>query len=413
MKIILSTDPIRWPLTGIGRYTYELARRLESNARVTDCRFFNYGRWQQSKDFLPFGDEKSRTVGSPSAKTKGLEFLRKSLANSELAVKVYSRVMPLIYNLKLSRFSSSHLYHSPNFILPSFGGRKIVTFHDLSIFKYPEFHPESRVSLMSAETQKAARNADHIITVSEAVREEVIDFFSRSPDDVTAVHLASFIGQSSVSNAEKGNLLSRFKLRSGQFFLFISSIEPRKNISRILDAFEALPEGFKKEHPLVLAGSSGWKSGDILKRIKKLSDSGSVIYLGYINDVELECLYESAGALVFPSIYEGFGLPIIESQSKGVPVITSRISCMPEVSGGAALLVDPYNSEDIGQAMEKIMLDAGIREDLSHRGHLNAQKFSWDRMLTETLDVYEKILIHARSVGRIRFHSEKKAALTD
>jgi len=391
MKIVLATDPIFWPLTGIGKYTFELAKRLSTESRISDIRFFNMGRWQDATEVSKFANAKGGESADRGFMKKSFGFVRKSLSDNKLAVGVYSRITPHVYRQRLKPYSTDYIYHSPNFMLPPFDGKKVATFHDLSVLKYPEFHPESRVSFLTPEIIKAARNADHIITDSEAVRREVIDYFAMPEANVTAVPLASSLDERPPDPLMLNNFLAKHRLINRQYLLFVSSIEPRKNITRILDAYESLSPAFKSQYPLVLAGSSGWKSGELLKRIDLLGERGSVRYLGYTSDAELHYLYSSAGALVFPSIYEGFGLPIIEAQKMGLPVITSKISCMPEVAGNAALLVDPHDVEALGAAIEQIILDDTLRDRLKVQGLENSARFSWAATVAGTLDVYAKL----------------------
>ena len=391
MKIILATDPIFWPLTGIGRYTFELATRFSSEPRLADIRFFNLGRWQDATEFERAENGDTGEAANSGFLKKSFGLLRKSLSNNQTAVKIYSRITPFIYQRRLKPFSAEYIFHSPNFMLPRFDGKKVATFHDLSVLKYPEFHPDSRVSLLQPEVIKAANEADHIIAVSEAVRQEIIEYFSMPTGRVTAIPQASFIGDCTPDPELLEGFLRGLDLVKGQFLLFVSSIEPRKNISRILDAYESLSPSFKRQNPLVFTGSSGWKSEVVLERIKRLGDSGLVRYLGYTSDADLKFLYASAGALVFPSIYEGFGLPIIEAQAMGVPVVTSNLSCMPEVAGDAALLVDPYNVDDISGALEQVMLDEGLRQKLKASGLNNARQYSWGKTAARTLDVYSRL----------------------
>jgi len=391
MKIILATDLVFWPLTGIGKYTIELAKRYITNPRVSDIRYFNMGRWQAASELQHFGTEVRSDLSELNQKGKIFGAIRKSLSNNKFAVKVYSRITPYLYQHRLKQFAGNYIYHSPNFMLPKFEGKKVTTFHDLSILKYPEFHPESRVSFLRPEIIEAAKNADQIITDSEAVRQEVIEYFGKNPEDVTAIPLASSLGDMPRDSELLDNFLNSHKLVKKQFFLFVSSIEPRKNISRILDAYELLAPALRKQYPLVLTGSSGWKSEAIIKRIGLLSEAGHVRHLGYSSDAELGYLYSAAGALVFPSIYEGFGLPIIEAQAMGVPVVTSNLSCMPEVAGGAALLVDPYDVDAISGALEQVMLDDDLRRKLKADGFKNAKQYSWDITAARTLDVYSRL----------------------
>jgi alpha-1,3-rhamnosyl/mannosyltransferase len=391
MKIILATDPLFWPLTGIGKYTLELAKRLSREPRITDIRFFNLGNWQDAASVRGFGNERYGEPSNKSTFQQAIESLRKALANNKSAVRAYSRITPYLYKKRLKPFASEYIYHSPNFMLPPFDGKMVATFHDLSVIKFPEFHPETRVSFLHPEICKAAERADHIITDSEAVRKEIIEYFARSPEKVSAVPLASSLGNTAPDPSLLDQFLKKHGLASRQFFLFVSSIEPRKNIDRLLDAYESQPLAFKRQFPLVLTGSSGWRSETILKRIDALSQSGAVRYLGYTSDEELKFLYCSAGALVFASLYEGFGLPIIEAQSLGTPVITSDLSCMPEVAGDAALLVDPYDVDRLGSALQQVMLDDDLRTNLQAKGIENAAKYSWDTTVSKTLDVYSQL----------------------
>jgi alpha-1,3-rhamnosyl/mannosyltransferase len=395
MKVILATDPIFWPLTGIGKYTFELAKRLGSDPEISDIRYFNMGRWQSADELRrPGRDNDGGNPEEAGLLQKGFGTLRKALSNNQSAIKVYSRITPYLYRHRLKPFTADYIYHSPNFMLPPFAGKKLATFHDLSVLKYPEFHPESRVSLLRPEMIKAAENADHIITDTEAVKQEVVEYFEKSPDDVTAIPLASSLGNTQPESKFSKDFLDRHRLSEQQFLLFVSTIEPRKNIDRILDAYESLSSDVKQQYPLVLTGSSGWRSEDLFKRIDKLRENDLVRYLGYSTDAELRCLYDSAIALIFPSIYEGFGLPIIEAQAMGLPVITSNLSCMPEVAGDAALFVDPFDVDSIAAGLEGVIQDTALREKLKIAGIKNSRKYSWDKTTYETIQVYLRMQSH-------------------
>lgn len=391
MKIILATDPVFWPLTGIGKYTLELAKGLSHSNSIEDLRFFNMGRWQPIEDLRQFGNKNAGKAENTGWAHKSFSMLRRSLANHKLTTATYARIAPLMFRQRLKSFAHDYIYHSPNFMLPPFSGKKIATFHDLSVLKYPEFHPESRVTYLRPEILRSARVADHIITDSEAVRQEIIEYFARNPNEVSVIPLASTLVGEPADPVALDKFLTTHELTKGRFFLFVSSIEPRKNIERILDAYSALPAIFRERNPLVMTGSSGWKSTELLKRIKTLGNAGQVQYLDYSSDMDLIYLYQSAGALVFPSVYEGFGLPIIEAQSMGVPVLTSNRSCMPEVAGEAALLVNPFDVDDIRHALEQIMVDDALRRNLIRDGLHNARRFSWENTVSKTLDVYARV----------------------
>lgn len=391
MKVVLATDPVFWPLTGIGKYTFELANRLGSEPRISDIRYFNMGHWQSAEALRRSGLDDGGNSAEEGLLRKSFGIIRKALSSNQSAIKVYSRITPHLYRHRLKPFSADYIFHSPNFMLPPFTGKKVATFHDLSVFKYPEFHPEARVLLLKPEIIKSAEEADHIITDSEAVKREVVEYFARSPQDVTAIPLASSLGGERPDQAFLKTFLDRHGLSNEHFFLFVSTIEPRKNIDRILDAYESLPEKTQQQYPLVLTGSSGWKSEGVLKRIDTLGQNGLVHYLGYSSDAELRCLYATARALIFPSIYEGFGLPIIEAQAMGLPVVTSKVSCMPEVAGDAALFVDPFDAESIAAALERVTEDAKLRDKLKMAGLENSGQYSWDITADKTLQVYSRM----------------------
>lgn len=391
MKIILATDPVFWPLTGIGKYTLELARGLSREPTLADLRFFNMGHWQNTENLRQFSNEDIGHAGKTGWARKHFGSLRRSLANHALATRLYARITPYFFSQRLKPFAAEYLYHSPNFMLPPFAGRKISTFHDLSILRYPEFHPESRVAYLEPEILRAAEYADHIITDTETGRREVMEYFGKGPDEVTAVPLASTLNGELPTPAEIDEFLAAHGLVKGNFFLFVSSIEPRKNIARIVEAYAALPAATRRRHPLIMTGSSGWKSEALMRRINVKDEASGLQYLNYASDTDLKCLYASAGALVFPSIYEGFGLPILEAQTMGLPVLTSDRSCMPEVAGDAALLVDPFDVDAIKQGLEQIMLDDTLRASLRTAGLNNARRYSWESTVSKTLDVYRRV----------------------
>lgn len=398
MKIILATDPIFVPLGGIGRYTLELATRFQENVgkqeEFLDVRYFNLWNWE---DPDRYSDNLDKFITArPSTEQVSFSTLRTVFARSSIAVSIYKILIPWLQLFRLRPFAAEYIFHSPNFMLPKYPGKSVVTIHDLSILKFPEFHPSARVKLLKPLIFKSIKNANHIITDSHSTKRELIDYFDLDEERLSAIPLASTISHSGLGDDDCSELLESLELRPGRFFLFVGTIEPRKNIERLLDAYEGLPQGIKDEYSLVLVGSEGWGSDQIHTRLKELKVVGAVKYIGYVSDIHLEQLYFSALCLVFPSLYEGFGLPIIEAQSLGTAVITSNLSCMPEVAGGAAIEVDPTDVSEIRSAMELLIADTGLRQDLIAKGYANASRYSWDKTVDMTLDVYRKV--NAQSV---------------
>jgi glycosyltransferase involved in cell wall biosynthesis len=177
----------------------------------------------------------------------------------------------------------------------------------------------------------------------------------------------------------------------GDFLLFVGTIKPNKNLPRILDAFAELRrKGFK--HQMVIVGQWGWSYEPVKKRLEDPELKSSVLHFGFVPDEHLPLFYSACTAMVSPSLYEGFGLPVLEAMACGAPVITSNVSSLPEVTGDAAILVDPFSVEEISHAMERVLRDEGLRNEMSQKGLERSKKFSWDKVAKETMAVYEKVI---------------------
>ncbi|MEH6590852.1 MAG: glycosyltransferase family 1 protein [Halioglobus sp.] len=390
VNLILETDSVIHPLTGIGRYTYELATRFHQMSAIDDLKLFNRGQWQNPDTIEDPGSTRPDPSDSAPLTTEKRQ-LKHLLTRNKLAVASYRRIIPAIHKRRLNVFSDTHIYHAPNFMLLPYNGRKVVTFHDLSVLKYPQYHTDDRVGKLAPEMEKAAINADHIITDSETVRQEVINYFGLAPNRVSAVHLASALNLEHSDEASRARWLQQQQLKDKTYFLFVSTLEPRKNVSALLRAYDQLPTNIKASHPLVLAGQLGWNSSELRDEISSLKARNNILLPGYLSNHQLAHLYAGATALIFPSIYEGFGLPIIEAQSFGTPVITSTVSCMPEVAGEGALLADPADTEAISMAMQSIIEDTKLASRLRQAGKTNADKYSWEDTAKKTLAIYRSL----------------------
>ncbi len=377
MQVILSVNAIKPPLTGIGRYTWELANRLPSMQEVYTVRFLFEGRWVNDIGGL---------LNQSSAKLA----VRQRLLRNRLAVAGYRWLSPKLLRHRLQSFPD-HLYHSPNFYLPPFTGPSIATIHDLSIFRCPQFHPPERVAFMQREIEIALSRADFLITDSEFIRQEVIEFFDWPAEKVKAVPLGVAEEFRPREKEEIAGVLKNFDLAYGSYTLCVATIEPRKNIEVLLAAYEALPEAQRNCYPLVLVGGYGWRSEAIHRRIEKGQRQGWLLYLGYVSESELPMIYSAARGFVYPSLYEGFGLPVLEAMASGLPVLISNRSSLPEVAMGAALIVD---AEDVQKMTEKIAVlleDDPWREKASKRSLQVAERFSWEITTQKTVEVYRTV----------------------
>lgn len=270
----------------------------------------------------------------------------------------------------------------------------VVTIHDLSFLLFPEYFSRSFGAYYRNIIPRIVAQASAVITDSESSREDLITHLGLAPEKVTAVHLGV---SADFRRRVKKDDLETVRRRHGlpqNFFLSVSSLEPRKNLANLVKAYNLLSEEVTAEHKLVLVGAGNRLFSDPgLAEVISQVQSGSVIAPGYIPEEDLPSIYRMATALVFPSLYEGFGLPVLEAMAASTPVITSNRSCLPEVAGQAAALIDPGNVEEITAAMELLANDSGTRNLLIERGKVRASQFTWEKTAAETLRVLRSVIL--------------------
>ncbi|MGF6641447.1 glycosyltransferase family 4 protein [Paraburkholderia sp. MM6662-R1] len=371
MKLILAVDALVPPLTGIGRYALELANHYQAAHHELDAiRFFFAGRW----------------IGDPA------ELLQPAIAGM-LAQKRKRRFLRTPKSWRqwlMRREMRGHLFHSPNYFLPESVDSGIVTVHDLSVFKYPETHPAARIRHFESSFSSTLARAAHVITDSEATRAEVIDYFGWSPERITAIALGARPEFHHRDALSLGTALHTYGLVHGGYSLCVSTLEPRKRIDRLLAAYLDLPQSVRTRYPLVLAGSAGWLSDALREQIEQGEREGWLRYLGFVDATFLPLLYSGARAFLYPSVYEGFGLPVLEAMASGVPTLTSNSSSLPEVAAGAAWLVEPDNHEVLRHGIEQVLGDEAWREAAITRGLQVARTLTWERCAKRTLEVYRR-----------------------
>jgi glycosyltransferase involved in cell wall biosynthesis len=386
LDLILSVDPITPELTGIGRYTLELANGLialaaNKNAaapRISELRFFWHWKQLDSISRLLEPSIVSNVAKQPDSLTHRM--LR----------TVYSRTVPSIQALALKKLGA-FTYHSPNFYLPKFKGKAISTFHDLSVTRHPEWHPKARIEHLARSMPLSLERADAIITATESVRRELVEDFGINPDSVFVVPMGVSAEWFSPSVPADSDVLAALGLEKDRYSLCVATLEPRKNIVRLLLAYSALPLADRKRWPLALCGQVGWLGEDIKKAVANAAAQGWLRYLGFVPDNNLQVLMRCARCFVFPSLYEGFGLPVLEAMASGVPVVASDISSLRELAGGAAAHPDPTNVPSIRAAIEKALCDEDWRDLSSLKGSIRAKEFSWVRTVKETMSVYATV----------------------
>lgn len=399
MNIIFSIEAIHPPLAGIGRYAWELASRLPQCEGIDSVRYLSDGRWKA----LPAAELESTTAAavgvSESAPALSIKSrlgqrlekiphsLRHRIGQIPLAARVYSKVMPYMTSKRLSKIANG-VFHGPNYFVPKTHLPSVVTFHDLSIYRYPQWHPKARIERMLAVMPDAVERAKIILAVSASARLDILEQFQISPERVH-VALSGVDGSyHQRSDDELQPVLSRFGLVPNTYSFFVSTIEPRKNLLNLLSAYRSLPMAMRQRWPLVLAGGGGWQSEDIHDDIQRASREGWLKYLGFVEQRDLPALYAGARLFTYPSWYEGFGLPIAEAMASGVPVLTSNCSSMPEVAGGAAMLVEPADVTAIRLGLMQALEDETWREQAIQTGLQRAAVLSWDDCMEKTILAY-------------------------
>ena len=300
------------------------------------------------------------------------------------------------------RLSAEMLMHPPDVlfvpahVLPLIHPRRsVVTVHDLGYLHYPEAHRVADRRYLDWSTRWNGRQATAVLADSRATKDDLVRAYGVNPGRVHVVYLGRDETFGPVRDVDQLARVREHYSVAGRYFLYVGTLQPRKNLARVIDAFARLTGDptlapTLSDVQLVLAGKRGWLYDDLFAQVTRLGLASRVVFPGYVEEADLPALLSGALALVFPSLYEGFGIPVLEAGACGVPVITSNTSSLPEVAGDAALLVDPHDVDAIADAMFRIATDAKLRAELDRRGQENVKRFSWEKCAQETLAVLEE-----------------------
>jgi glycosyltransferase involved in cell wall biosynthesis len=263
------------------------------------------------------------------------------------------------------------------------GQRLVVTVHDLAFVRAPRLFPRPWRVLYATGLRAAVKRAHAIVTPSRNTAEDIVSSTDVDPDKLFVVPLAASLPRGTLDAEE---VLARLKVRA-PYVLFVGTLEPRKNLVRLVRAYRRVA-ATGVPHALVLAGPLGWQHEPLMRELA-LKGPGEIVMTGRISEDEVDALYRSADAFVYPSLYEGFGLPVLEAMARGVPTIASTTSALPEVTGDAAEGVDPRSVGDLMRALERVLTDVAVAETLATRARERAERFSWDETARLTLEAYE------------------------
>ncbi|MDX1523452.1 MAG: glycosyltransferase family 1 protein, partial [Anaerolineae bacterium] len=373
MHVCVDVSPTAQGHAGLGRYAGEVARGLADHQPDIDLTlFYNRHRDARLPDYLQDIPYKTVNIGN---KPWRMGVLLSQMSGWPMD----------------DTFGAVDIFHATNHLLASFSKAKTVfTLHDLIFLHYPEYHlPYNRWYLTFA-MPRFLRAADIIITPSECSRQDAIKFYGIPEDKIKVIYeAASSIFQPGQDEANWARVQKKYNLPQ-KFMLHVATIEPRKNLSRLLDAFKTI----RLEHPdlkLVLIGKKGWLYDDFFKKLQSLGLETEVIFPGFVEEIDLPACYQLAELFVYPSLYEGFGLPPLEAMACGVPVVCSNRSSLPEVVGKAGVLFDPTDTQALTEALRQVLANADLRKDLAGRSIEQASRFSWQKAAAELDETYRHL----------------------
>lgn len=284
----------------------------------------------------------------------------------------------------LTKKSNLDIFFSPTHYAPLlFNIPQVISILDVSYGYFPELFNKIDLYKLALWGRYSVRRARKIITISKASKDDIIRMYQTKPEKVDVVYPG--VKDFREFKMNRDDLLKKYQV-SVPYILFVGTLQPRKNIERLIEAF-SLVKKKKEDLKLVIIGKKGWMFEEVLNAPKKYNVESSIIFLDSVSDSDLSGFYENAEVFVLPSLYEGFGLPILEAMKLGCPVIASKVSSLPEAGGDAALYFDPKNVSDIEKKLLEVLEDTVLREKMKEKGYVQVKKFSWEKAARETLEV--------------------------
>jgi alpha-1,3-rhamnosyl/mannosyltransferase len=286
------------------------------------------------------------------------------------------------------------IFHATKLLFPPRRLRLTATLHDMTCWLLPEFHQPANVAAEKRFAELVWKQAAGLIAVSENTRRDAMRVLNLNPETVRVIYPG--VAQPFFEASAKTSVAAKLKYGLRRpYALYVGTVEPRKNLDRLLDAWQTLPASLREQFDLVVAGPEGWQSSGTLARLR--APAPGVRYLAYVPEPDLPGVTAGATIFVYPSLYEGFGFPVAQAMAAGVPVIASDLSSLPEVTGGAAELIDPRSPAELRDALHRLLTSPATRAQLAEAGRTQAQRFRWDRCARQSLEFFEQVLGKADS----------------
>ncbi|PKY11566.1 glycosyl transferase family 1 [Acidithiobacillus marinus] len=362
LRIAIEANTLQGKRAGIGHYAEQLCAALAENPKVR-LSYFTANGW-------------STRMPSPA----GLHIPKRFASTWKKKIPMGRSLQLILQQWQLRKLSQQ--WHPDvilgiNYILPKTARPTVLVVHDLSHLRHPEMHPPGRVRFLQKHLRPTLARTNVILTISRFSKQELLHYFPELAGRIRVIYpgIAERFRQPSTDEQQRA-LRAALGGETRRYFLFLSTLEPRKNVERLLRAYALLPDNVKSQHPLVMVGQMGWQESRFAPMLDALIQRGEVLMPGYLRDELLPALYQGAQALLYPSLYEGFGLPPIEAMACGCPVLVSQVTAMPEVCGDAAIYCDPLDEASIRRGILQLQDDA-LCQKLAAQGRAHAARFTW------------------------------------
>ncbi len=384
MKILINSESLRPPLTGIGNYTLHLLQALQKLPEIQQLDCFD-GRNITTSNMMIDAMSVQKNAAHSGDKIWQQQ-VRESIRTLPFAYKLRASWLDYRFSLRATQ-GQYNVYHEPNFILKKYDGPSVTTIHDLSFIHFPQYHPAERVRWLSNELPKTIDRADAIITDSNFIRSELLERYNLDDQKVTCAHLGVDSRFKPYSAIETEAFLISQGLQHGRYVLFVGTLEPRKGIDVLLDAWQQQPKHLLENFTLVLAGAAGWCNIALMARIERMQSQRKVRLLNFVDAADLPFLYAGATLFAYPSVYEGFGLPVLEAMASGVRVICARHSAMAEFAVDGACLNDPDSCDELAFALQRELETTVSGQSIANL----VRPYTWQACAEKTLAIYKLI----------------------
>jgi glycosyltransferase involved in cell wall biosynthesis len=391
LKIVIDATPVTPRPSGVGFYVDNLISALDAlqsqeNFQLGIAFQPGFKNWLLGKFALPDRLNQYSHIHLLRIPVKVSDFLLTSTQGSKLFLDYFQ-------NYFQQCFDSPDILQGTNYsVYPCNNCLKVMNIYDLTFMKYPDYI-DSVVKTYTERVQCCLQWTDLVLTISESSKKDIIQYLNVDPDKIYVTPLASRYHSDYLSESMMHKLEQEVNYDfSKPYLLFVSTIEPRKNINAIISAFSYLKKQHKIEHQLILIGKKGWNYEPIFAAIENSPWKQEIHHLDYLSNELVALFYSKADVFVYPSHYEGFGLPVLEAMTLGAAVVTANTSSIPEVTGDAAILIDPNDFMQLAEGILKVISSSQLRQELINKGKERAKLFSWERTAKETLNVYRSII---------------------